>query len=118
MDDWERQGSSKLLTQHSPSSTIPKVIMADAALAAAAAAAAALAAVPPRIPPLTMILENVLGFSARQINAIRDEGYTDLEDFTDVPPEHLRKMCINLSKLSNARGGVRLGGMKRKSSAV
>lgn len=80
MDDWERQGSSKLLTQHSPSSTIPKVIMADAALAAAAAAAAALAAVPPRIPPLTMILENVLGFSAGQINAIRDEGYTDLED--------------------------------------
>ena len=114
MDDWERQGSSKLLTQHSPSSTIPKVIMADAALAAAAAAAAALAAVPPRIPPLTMILENVLGFSAGQINAIRDEGYTDLEDFTDVPPEHLRKMCINLSKLSNARGGVRLGGMNAK----
>jgi hypothetical protein len=55
-----------------------------------------------------MILGNVLGFTVGQITAIRDEGYTDLEDFTDVPPEHLRKMCMNLSKLTNARGGVRL----------
>jgi hypothetical protein len=58
-----------------------------------------------------MILGNVLGFTVGQITAIREEGYTDLEDFTDVPPEHLRKMCMNLSKLTNARGGVRLGGI-------
>ena len=37
-----------------------------------------------------------LGFTVGQIDAIRDEGYTDFEDFMDVSPEHLRKICQSL----------------------
>ena len=108
MDDWERQRSSKLLT------TLTSLHSTETVMIAARAAAAAVAAVPPPIPPLRMILGNVLGFTVGQIDAIRDEGYTDFEDFMDVSPEHLRKMQMNLSILTSARGGVKLGGKNTK----
>ena len=90
MDDWERQRSSKLLT------TLTSLHSTETVMIAARAAAAAVAAVPRPIPPLRMILGNVLGFTVGQIDAIRDEGYTDFEDFMDVSPEHLRKICQSL----------------------
>ena len=108
MDDWERQRSSKLLT------TLTSLHSTETVMIAARAAAAAVAAVPRPIPPLRMILGNVLGFTVGQIDAIRDKGYTDFEDFMDVSPEHLRNMRMNLSILTNARGGVKLGGKNTK----
>jgi hypothetical protein len=55
MDDWERQRSSKLLTTLTTLHSTETVM-----IAARAAAAAAVAAVPRPIPPLRMILGNVL----------------------------------------------------------
>ena len=60
MDDWERQRSSKLLTTLTSLHSTETVMIAARAAAAAAAAAAAVAAVPRPIPPLRMILGNVL----------------------------------------------------------
>jgi hypothetical protein len=51
----------------------------------------------------------LIGWNPRQCDAIVAEGFTNIDNLGDMLFKDVSHICATISKLSNARGGVRIG---------